>query len=113
MPKQRRYTFRGSDAARARALAKRTRRPKFAFGDVVIDAWGDIAAIEAIYADLQSVEDAGILGDAAAWKRGLSKKAKTPNGGLWYVLAYGHGQGVAGEDDLARAPDGAASNPGD
>jgi hypothetical protein len=109
MPKRRRFTFRGSDAARARALARTPRRPRFALGDVVLDAFGDIAAVEAIYADMQAVVDAGLVDDPATWRKGLEVRPKTANNGLSYALAYGHGQGVAGELDLRLAPDGAAS----
>ena len=87
------------------------RRPKFALGEVVIDASGDIGAIDSIYADLQAVENAGVIGDVASWRRGLDIRPKTPVGGIWYGLVYGHGAGCAGELDLRRAPVGSASKP--
>lgn len=103
------YTFIGSDAARARALARKPRKPKFALGEVVIDRYGDIAAIDAIFADLQAVEDAGLVDDAAGWRAAQEKKPSTPNTGIWYSLVFGHGAGVGGEQDLKKAPRGAKS----
>ena len=103
------FTFIGSDAARARALARKPRKPKFALGQVVIDPHGDIAAIDAIYADLQAVEDAGLVDDAQQWRAQLEKKPKTPSGGIWYSLVYGYGAGIGGESDLKKAPPGAKS----
>ncbi len=105
------YKFRGSDAARARALSRTPRRPKFGLGEVVIDAHGEIGAIDAIYADLQAVEDAGVIDDVGEWRRELESRPKTPARGIWYGLVYGHGAGIAGELDLRRAPAGAASRP--
>ena len=107
----RKYTFRGSDAGRARSLARRPRKPKFALGDVVIDVYGDIAAIDAVYADMQAVEDAGVIDDANRWLAAQEKRPKTPKSGIWYSLVFGHGAGVAGERDLRRAPAGAKSQP--
>lgn len=109
--KQGSYTFKGSDAARARALAKARRTPKFTIGEVVLDAFGDIGAIDGIYADLRAVEEAGVIGDAAEWRRGLDVKPRTPVTGIHYSLVYGHGTGIAGERDLKRAPAGAVSRP--
>ena len=103
------YRFRGSDAARARALAKTPRKPKFALGDVLLDAFGDIGAVEAIYADIRAAADAGLIDDVDNWLRRLEVRPKTPKSGIWYALAYGHGQGLAGELDLKRAPTGAKS----
>lgn len=111
MAKPKLYKFRGSDATRARALARSPRRPKFGLGEVVVDPHGDIGAIDAIYADLQAVEDSGQIDNAAEWRRGLSIKPKTPISGIWYALVYGHGAGVAGELDLRRARVGASSKP--
>src|SRR5438094_10012113 len=111
MANVRTYTFRGSDAPRARALWKARRKPKFALGDVVLDGHGDIAAIDAIFADFQAVDDTGQLGNAADWLRRQKIKPKTPKTGVWYSLVYGFGTGVAGELDLKRAPDGASSKP--
>jgi hypothetical protein len=106
-----RYTFLGSDAARARTLARKPRKPKFALGDVVVDVYGDIAAIDAIYADLQAVEDAGVLNNAAEWLATQQKRPKTPKHGIWYSLVFGHGAGVGGERDLKKAPAGSKSSP--
>ncbi len=111
MARPRTYTFRGSDSARVRALAKTPRRPKFALGEVVLDAFGDIGAIDAIYADMRAVEDSGQITDVDEWLKRLAVKPRTPKTGIWYSIAYGEGQGIAGELDLRRAPDGAASKP--
>lgn len=105
------YTFKGSDASRARALARKPKRPKFALGQVVIDPYGDIAAIDAIYADLQAAEDAGVIDDAREWVRAQDKRPRTPASGIWYSLVFGHGAGLGGERDLKIAPRGAKSNP--
>lgn len=105
------FTFVGSDAARAKALSRKPRTPKFAIGVVVMDAYGDIAAVEGIFADLRAVEDAGIVEDAAAWLAKQEKKPKTATNGTWYTLVYGHGAGLAGEKDLKLAPPGSKSNP--
>lgn len=104
-----RFTFVGSDASRARALARKPRKPKFALGDVVIDPHGDIAAIDAIFADMAAVEDAGLVDDAAEWRAAQEKRPKTPTSGIWYSLVYGHGAGIGGERDLKLAPAGARS----
>jgi hypothetical protein len=106
------FTFVGSDAARAKALSRKPRAPKFALGAVVMDVYGDIAAIDGIYADLRAAEDAGIVEDAAAWLAEQEKKPKTPVTGIWYTLVFGHGAGLAGEKDLKLAPPGSKSNPG-
>ena len=111
MAKRPAYKFTGSDAARARALAGKPRKPKFALGEVVLDAFGDIGAVEAIYADMRAVEDAGLVSDAAEWRKRLAVKAKTSNSGIFYAIACGEGQGVAGEDDLKKAPAGSSSKP--
>lgn len=103
----RRFTFVGSDAARARALAKTPRRPKFKLGDVVIDVYGDIAAIDGVFADLRAVKDAGMID--SDWIGRQSIKPKTPASGIWYSLVFGHGAGVAGERDLKKAPAGSRS----
>ncbi len=66
------HTFIGSDASRARKLAARPRKPKFALGEVVIDPHGDIGAIDAIYADLLAVEEAGVIDDVKDWLVGSS-----------------------------------------
>jgi hypothetical protein len=102
-----RFTFVGSDAPRARALAKTPRRPKFALGDVVQDVYGDIAAIDGVFADLRAVIDAGVIDDD--WIGRQEKRPKTPASGIWYSLVFGHGSGVAGERDLKKAPAGARS----
>lgn len=101
------YTFKGSDAARARALARKIKRPKFALGQVVID----LAAIDAIYADLQAAEDAGVIDDAKAWLRVQQKRPRTKANEVWYSLVFGHGAGLGGQRDLKIAPRGAKSNP--
>ena len=106
-----RFKFLGGDAPRARALARSPLRPKFALGTVVVDPHGDIGAIDSIYADLRAVEDAGQIGNAAAWRRELEIRPKTPVTGIWYGLVYGHGAGVVGELDLRRARAGAVSRP--
>ena len=94
----------GSDAPRARALAKRPRAPKFKLGELVIDPYDDLGAIEAIYADMQAVEDAGLVNNVDDWLRRQEKKPKTKKSGIWYAVALGEGQGVFGELDLRRAP---------
>src|SRR5436190_14227302 len=96
-------TFKGSDAGRARALARKPRRPKFALGQVVVDSYGDVAAIDAIYADIQAAEDAGVITDAREWLAAQEKRPRTPRSGIWYSLVFGHGTGLAGELDLVRA----------
>lgn len=105
------YTFKGLDASRARALAKKPKRPKFALGQVVIDPYGDIAAIDAIYADLQAAEDAGVIDDVKAWLREQDKRPRTKPNEVWYSVVFGHGAGLGGERDLKIAPRGAKSNP--
>jgi len=105
MPK--RFSFIGSDAARARALAKQPRRPKFALGDVVLDVYGDIAAIDGVFADLRAVIDSGAIDND--WIRRQDIKPKTPASGIWYSLVFGHGAGIAGERDLKKAPPGSRS----
>ena len=105
------YGFKGSDASRARAIAKMVRRPKFALGEVVVDAFGDIGAIDSIFADLRAVEDSGQITDVREWLRDLEIRPKTSVTGIWYGLVYGHGAGIAGELDIRRAPAGAVSNP--
>lgn len=96
------HSFKGTDAARARALARKIKRPKFGLGQVVIDVHGDVAAIDAIYADLRAAEDAGVID--SAWLRTQQKRPRTPKTGIWYSLVFGHGAGLAGELDLRRAP---------
>jgi len=103
------HVFTGSDAARARALSRKPRKPKFALGEVVIDPYGDIAAIDGIFADLRAVEDAGLIDDAADWRAEQDKRPKTPASGIWYSLVFGHGAGIGGERDLKKAPAGSKS----
>ena len=95
--------FKGSNAARAKQLAAKRKKPKFALGQVVEDPYGDIGAIDAAFADLQSAEEAGIVDDADAWLKGLEKKPKTPRTGVWYSIVFGDGAGLCGELDLRPA----------
>src|SRR5690349_13690187 len=92
--------FKGPNAARAKALAAKKRKPKFALGQVVQDPWGEIGAIDAIYADLSSAEDAGVIDDAKKWLAGLEKRPKTAATGVWYSVVQGEGAGLFGELDL-------------
>ena len=105
------FSFVGSDAPRARALSRRVRKPRFGLGEVMRDGYGDIGAIDGIYADLRAVEDVGLIDDASAWRTAQDKRPKTPANGIWYSLVFGHGAGVAGEQDLVKAPAGSRSAP--
>jgi len=69
----------------------------------VIDQHGDHGAIDAIYADLVAVADAGLI-ELPDWLTRQEIKPQTPRTGIWYSLVYGEGTGVAGELDLKRPP---------
>jgi len=93
-----------SDAARVRALAKNVRKPKFALGQPVVDPHDERGAVDAIYADLQSAEDAGVVDDAASFLKAQEKRPKSKKTDLWYsVVCETGGQVLVGEADLRAA----------
>lgn len=95
-------SLRGSDASRARVLARRVTRPKFALGQVVKDPYDELGVIDAIYADLEAAEDAGVVNDRHEWLRVQEIRPKTKPTEPWYSVILGEGNILCGERDLRR-----------
>lgn len=93
----------GPDAARVKALSRRPRRAKYALGALVREPHGDVGAIDAIYADLQAAEEAGVIEDAAEWLAEQERRPRTSSAGIWYSVVLGSGNALVGERDLAIA----------
>ena len=94
----------GSNRRRVLKLASNARRPKFRLGELVhnpLDPDRGAGAIVAIYFDLASAMNAGVIG--SDWYAGLRLRPKTPREGVWYSIVLGKGAILAGEDDLRRA----------
>src|SRR5688500_16945438 len=90
----------GSNATRARALARSPRRPRFALGALVKDRYGEVGAISAAYADLEAAADGGAIDDPADWLKVQEQRPKTSRKGIWYTVVLGDGEVLCGEDDL-------------
>jgi hypothetical protein len=92
--------LRGPDLARARALAGRVTRARFALGQVVREPHGELGAIDAIYADLLAAEEAGVIDDGAAWLRMQEIRPRTGRRDPWYSVVLANGNALCGERDL-------------
>jgi hypothetical protein len=94
--------LRGGNMARVRALAGRRAKPRFALGQIVREPFGDIGAIDAIYADLEAAEDLGIVGNRKEWLRAQERRPVTKATETWYSVVLSEGACLVGEHDLRR-----------
>jgi hypothetical protein len=78
---------------------------------VVRERHGELGAIDAIYADLQAAEDAGVVSDQAAWLKVQEIRPKTRPTEPWYSVILASGNVLCGERDLSMAKPAPARKP--